>query len=107
MKNKLEKEKGSPYKIGGYEWYSYDDIFKKTRKKKNYPALFREEMLRLELAGQLRKFRTKRHFTQGAVAKRAAMPQSVVARAESGEHRITVGTLSRIAYALGKRIELV
>ena len=46
-------------------------------------------------------------MTQAAVAREADMPQSVIARLESGTHSVSVATLSKVANALGKQVELV
>lgn len=51
--------------------------------------------------------RIRRKMTQTAVAKKASMPQSVIARIESGERGMSVETLHRVATALGKSIQLV
>ena len=50
--------------------------------------------------------RKAKKMTQAAVAKKAAMPQSVIARLESGDHSVSVETLRRVAHALGKRVEI-
>lgn len=46
-------------------------------------------------------------MTQAAVARKVDMPQSVIARLESGTHSVSVDTLSKVALALGKKVELV
>ena len=44
---------------------------------------------------------------QWAVAQKSGMPQSVIARIESGDRGISVDTLGRIAHTLGKEVQLV
>ncbi|HEY4510844.1 MAG TPA: helix-turn-helix transcriptional regulator [Candidatus Paceibacterota bacterium] len=57
---------------------------------------------------QIRKLHTAKKLTQKAVAKRAnKMPQSVVARLESGEHSFSLDTLQRLALVFGKEVRLV
>lgn len=85
--------------------YTLEQVFKK--KTTAFKRGYEEESLRLKLANEIRKERIKQNMTQTAVAKRASMPQSVIARIESGEHGFSVETLHRVATALGKRVELV
>jgi DNA-binding XRE family transcriptional regulator len=87
--------------------YSFDEVFKEDMKSPSFVAAYHEEINRLTLASQIKKFRTLKKMTQEAFAKKANMPQSVIARAESGKHTISLVTLSKIAGALGKKIELV
>ena len=64
-------------------------------------------MARLRLSKQIRDIRGSQQLTQKTVAQRAGMPQSVIARAESGEHGLSLDTLSKIATVLGKKVQLV
>ena len=86
--------------------YSHEEILKKEMRSNEFRRAYEEEMARLHLVRQIREIRLAKKLTQKAVAKRANMPQSVVARLESGEHSVSLDTLSRIAYALGKEVEL-
>jgi ribosome-binding protein aMBF1 (putative translation factor) len=85
--------------------YSFSDVFKK--KTTEFNRGYREESARIELAHKIKSERESQKLTQKVVAKRASMPQSVIARLESGEHGISVDTLGRVATALGKQIALV
>ncbi len=85
--------------------YSFDEVFKK--KSPAFKRGYNEESNRISLAKKVREFREAMKLTQKAVAKEANMPQSVIARIESGEYGISVDTLSKVAYALGKKITLV
>jgi len=91
----------------GLLFHDSDDILKKEMKSKVFRKAYEEEIARLNLVRQIREIRLKKKLTQKAVAKRANMPQSVVARLESGEHSFSLDTLQRIAYVYGKKVELV
>ena len=86
--------------------YSFDEVFK-NKNSKEFKRGYQEESARIELAQKIKREREKQKLTQGVVAKRASMPQSVIARLESGEHSISVDTLGKVAHALGKQIGLV
>lgn len=87
-------------------WYTPEEVFGKARKTEEYKRAYAEETARLALATRIRAEREKKRMTQTAVARKAAMPQSVIARIESGEHSISVDTLARVAHALGKKITI-
>ena len=88
-------------------WHSFDQVFKKASKKKEFKASYNAESSRLRLAKRIRELRTVLRLSQKIVAQRAGMPQSVIARVESGGKGITLDTLGRIAHAFGKEVELV
>lgn len=88
-------------------WYSIDQVFKKAGTKPAFREAYRAETARIKLARTVRDLRTAQKLTQTTVAERASMPQSVLARLESGDHGVSVDTLSRVAHALGKHVELV
>lgn len=89
------------------KWVSAEQVFKKARKSKVFRRAYDEELARLKLAKTIRESRLSRKMTQAAVARKVDMPQSVIARLESGTHSVSVDTLSKIAVALGKQVELV
>ncbi|MDP3965821.1 MAG: helix-turn-helix transcriptional regulator [bacterium] len=89
------------------KWYTLDEVFGKYVKNKEFQRGYREESQRIKLASKIRATRIAKKMTQEAVAQKASMPQSVVARLESGEHGISVDTLGKVAHALGKEIALV
>ena len=103
-KNKKEKNKASEKKL---QWYSFDDVFKKASKSKEFKKGYNEELAKLKIAQQIREARKKKKITQAVVAKRAGMPQSVVARIESGNHGTSFDTLAKVAHALGKEVKIV
>ena len=88
------------------KWYSYDEVFGKVSKTRAFKEGYQEEIQRIRLAKKIKEIRVGKNLTQEAVAHRAKMPQSVIARLESGEHSISLDTLSKVATALGKQIEL-
>lgn len=89
------------------EWHSFDEVFGKSSKKKGFQRAYDEEIVRLRLARQIRNLRMTNQMTQGAVAQKSGMSQSVIARIESGDRGISVDTLGRIAHTLGKEVQLV
>ena len=91
----------------GLIFYSSDDVLKKRMKSKKFREAYREEMTRLNMVRRIRELRLAKKLTQKALAKKADMPQSVIARLESGEHSFSLGTLSRIAQVFDKEVELV
>jgi len=88
-------------------WHSFDEVFGKSSRKKSFRRAYDEEIVRLRLARQIRDIRTAHQMTQLGVAQKSGMPQSVVARIESGDRGISVETLGRIAHTLGKEVQLV
>jgi ribosome-binding protein aMBF1 (putative translation factor) len=90
-----------------FQWHSFDEVFGKVSKKKEFRRAYEEEIVRLRLAKQIRDIRTTSRMTQGVVAQKSGMPQSVIARIESGDRGITLDTLGRIAHTLGKEVQLV
>ena len=85
----------------------FEEIFRKASKSKEFRQTYKAEMLRIRLAKHIRELRIAHHLTQKAVAKRARMPQSVIARIESGDRGISVDTLGRLAHSFGKEVQLV
>lgn len=92
--------------IGGEEFYSFDEVFGKLLKSERNHKIFDEEVARLRLARKVREMRLASKFTQKILAEKAKMPQSVIARLESGEHSFSLGTLCRVAKVFGKEIQL-
>lgn len=88
------------------KWVSFDDALKEALKSKAFRKAYDEEHARLRMAKQIRDIRKAKRLTQADVAKKAAMPQSVIARIESGQHAFTLGTLDRIAHAFNKKVVL-
>ena len=109
MKKKQKKTwKSIPFKKEDMKWYTLEEVFKKVdEKQRNSDANMPAASQRLELAKQLRDVATAKRMTQKNVADKASMPQSVIARLESGEHSASIATLGKVASALGKQIALI
>lgn len=94
-------------KIAGHKFYTFDEVFKKDMKSKSFREAVNTELAQLRIKKQLKEARLKKKMTQEGLAKKAGMPQSVIARLESGRQGLSFATISQIATALGKKIELV
>lgn len=90
-----------------YTFTPLDTIIEKKLKNKQFRKSFSEETSRLQLAHEIKTLRQKKKMTQGQVAVKANMPQSVVARIESGTHSFSIATLYKIAMVFDKQIGLV
>lgn len=89
------------------QWHSFDEVFGTVSTKKEFQKAYSAEMVRIRLAKQIRELRVSLQMTQQVAARRAGMPQSVIARIESGDRGISVDTLGRVAHTLGKEVQLV
>ena len=94
-------------KIKGHKFYTFEEVFRKDMKSKAFRNAVNTEVAQLRLKKQLREARLKKKMSQATLAKKASMPQSVIARLESGKQGLSFSTISQIASALGKKIELV
>lgn len=88
------------------KFYTTEEVFKKSAKSEVFRNAYNEELIRLKLAHQIKKIRLESNLTQKALAGKAQMPQSVIARIESGTHSFSLGTLNRIAKVFNKEVEL-
>ncbi len=93
-----------PKKKAQLKFYTLEQVFKKRGKA--FERGYAEESARITLARKIREERKKKRLTQAAVARKAHMPQSVIARLESGEHSVSLDTLNRVAHALGKEVTI-
>jgi DNA-binding XRE family transcriptional regulator len=97
-------------KIGDEVFRSYDtmeEAFPKMFKSKTFVKLYNEELAKLELIHQIKKLRNEKKMTQKELARLSKMPQSSIARIESGNHSFSLGTLYSIAKVFNKRVALV
>lgn len=85
---------------------SYDEVFGKDFQSEKFQKSYSEELARLKLARQIRELRIRRKLTQRDVSEKTHMPQSVIARIESGTHSYSLGTLWRLARAFNKEVRL-
>ena len=106
MKNEVKRKPNTVTKKQ-LKTYSFDKVFGKDLKSEKFKEVYFQELARLRLARQIRRMRIAKQLTQKDVAQKAKMPQSVVARIESGKHSISLGTLTRVAQVLGKTVQLV
>ncbi len=86
---------------------SLDSLLNKSLKSQTFKESYNEELFRLKIASEIKNLRTMKKLTQEKFAEKADMPQSVIARIESGKHSISLDTLNRLAFALGKQVQLV
>lgn len=85
---------------------SFDEVFKKSFKNKQFKSVYNEEIARMNISKQIKEIRNQNNLTQKMLAIKANMPQSVIARIENGNHSISLGTLSRIANVFNKEVIL-
>lgn len=92
--------------IKGYKFYTTEETFAKAMKSPAFRKAYEDEVARLKLVKQIKNLRLARNMSQKAMAKKTDMPQSVIARIESGKHSFSVFTLYRIAKVFGKEVVL-
>jgi DNA-binding XRE family transcriptional regulator len=88
-------------------FYSFDDMLKKEMRSKTFREGYANELARLHLIRQIRELRRSKKLTQQSFAAKVGMPQSVIARLETGRHDFSLKTLYQIAGAFGKQVKLV
>jgi len=93
--------------VAKYQFTSLDNVIAKKLKNKQFRKSFSEETSRLQLAHEIRTLRQKRKMTQAEVAAKTDMPQSVIARIESGTHSFSIATLHKIARVFDRQVGLV
>ncbi len=92
------------------EKYSFTPLNKIIRKRfqnERFRKAFSEEISRLRLAHEIKMLRQKRKMTQEEVAAKADMPQSVIARMESGAHSFSISTLHKVARIFNRQVGLI
>jgi predicted transcriptional regulator len=82
------------------------NVFTKYHKSRKYRAHYREAADMLDIAIQISEARKQKKMTQSQLARKVGMPQSQIARIESGNSNVTVGTLAKIGDALNKKLQL-
>jgi len=83
-----------------------DNILYKYQKDKEYQRYYKEASDLLDITIQIAEARRKKKITQVQLAKIVGMPQSQIARLESGSHNITLETLNKVANALDLRVKI-
>ena len=66
------------------KWHSLEQVVRASSKSAVFKQAYDEELAQLRLAKKLRELRSTKRLTQKMVADRVGMPQSVIARIESG-----------------------
>ena len=89
------------------KWHSLEQVVRASSKSAAFKRAYDEELSLLRLAKKIRELRLAKRLTQKMVADRTGMPQSVVARIESGTRGVSLDTLGKMAAVFGKRIEIV
>jgi|RifCSPhighO2_12_1023870.scaffolds.fasta_scaffold04262_5 DNA-binding XRE family transcriptional regulator len=102
--NKVHKTSS---KLNNLTWHTTEEVFKKAAVKNDFKKAYAEETSRIEMALALKNARKEQKMTQAKLAKKAEMPQSAIARLESGNHGVSFETISKVAFALGKQIKIV
>lgn len=104
----MQKMKKGTRKINRkYHFTLLDTVIAGRIKREQFRKSFSAEMSRLQLAHEIKVLRQKKRMTQKEVALKADMPQSVIARMESGTHSFSISTLHKIARVFDKQIGLV
>lgn len=93
--------------IKGLKFVTFEEMLKKQMKIKGFKEGYEKEVARLNMIYQIKQARLAKKMTQEKLAKKADMPQSVIARLESGRRGLSFVTISKIATALDKKIQLV
>lgn len=101
------RKKSMKTKPATYKFISLNKVLRKELKNENFKKIFDEEMGRLQLAHEIKTLRQKNRMTQNDVARKADMPQSVIARIESGKHSFSIITLHKIAQVFDRQVGLV
>lgn len=89
------------------EFISFEEALREQMKLPGFKEGYHAEINRLRVAYQLKMLRKKKKLTQRQVAEKAKMPQSVIARLESGTHGVSLDTLYRIADVFDKQVGFV
>jgi predicted transcriptional regulator len=83
-----------------------DNFFYKLAKQKKFQHLAQEEGAIIDIVIAIAEARKKKRLTQAQLAKKVGMPQSQLARIESGNHNVTLKNLARVAGALDLRVRV-
>ena len=83
-----------------------DDCLKRKLQNPEFRAAFDAEDRRIELVLQIIKLREQRGMTQADLAKAIGTRQANVSRLERFDTNLTVGTLEKVAQALGVNLQI-
>ncbi|MFH1326457.1 MAG: helix-turn-helix transcriptional regulator [Candidatus Falkowbacteria bacterium] len=85
---------------------SFDEILEKEMRDPEFRKYFELETKKLEIAMKINELRKKKKISQAKLAEKIGMKQSAIGRIEIGEQNLTIETLSKIASALNKKLEV-
>jgi ribosome-binding protein aMBF1 (putative translation factor) len=83
-----------------------DDCLKRKLQNPEFRAAYEAEDARIELVLQIIKLREKRGMTQSDLAKAIGTRQANVSRLERFDANLTLGTLEKVALALGANLRI-
>ena len=81
-------------------------IEEKTAENAEFAREYDRENERLQVAVALIRLRESEGLTQRQLAEKVGKPQSTIARIENGNMNVSYGVLSKIAFSLGKTLEI-
>jgi transcriptional regulator with XRE-family HTH domain len=85
---------------------TFREHLKEQLKDPAFRQTWEESELSYQIARALIKLRLDLNLTQQELARRAGVPQSVIARLESGKHLPSLRSLEKIAKKLGLQVKL-
>ena len=83
-----------------------DDSLKRKLQNPDFRAAYEAEDKRIELVLQIIKLRERRGMTQADLAKAIGTRQANVSRLERFDTNLTLGTLEKVAQALGVNLQI-
>jgi len=100
MKKKSKKKAIVPESVN-------EHIEAKFRKSEDFRKAYVAQMAMLQIAYKIARLRKSRHLTQAQLAKRMKTTQQTISRLEDSTNtEITLSTLSKLAVALGARLNI-
>ena len=89
--------------INGTEWKTWDELEKELFT----PEEIAESDMRVALIGELIKARRESSISQRELARLSGVKQPVIARIEKGKSSPNIETVTKLLFALGKKLEIV
>jgi transcriptional regulator with XRE-family HTH domain len=84
----------------------FDRYYERQMESPAMRALVEKELEALEVGIQIARAREAEHLNQTQLAARAGMNASKISRLETSPQNVTLGTLTRIAAALNRRVKI-
>ncbi len=85
---------------------TFEDLVSELKSDVEFQKSYRKKKPYYDLLNEIYQRRKQLGITQEELAQRAGVPQSNIARLESGEHNIRLSTLIQIAEALEAKVEI-